>query len=540
MDFAGNRTKFILRGNPASTLGRKSRSVFCINSMPQSTLTVSFGDSIYVFRIVGEHMGRNNPMDIANYQDSASLRAELVSKIAENYYIMRHYEVSVDEYLNITFVSKEYGGDVVSLDGHGSGDIDIVEQSAGIARVEYPNYQVFAKFEVSRCLNGALREEESPEMFLHLDEDDTVEVPTEILRSFFSQVDLPDPRYENLAAYPLRYAILKCRLTYTEAYGQPLQIGVFRHSRYIHLLSGRIDGIHHLDNLPDWNTEVQNERLSYYDHVRDFGCATGLTVRSFFGMPQYAYFLLFNNYEDENYTSSIAISVIAREKSGEIFIRDYGQISIPNFKLVRIPLSAEALELALLVRDILSYTVVVKNGTGLAWKRTYLVERKPYNAQVFLLQNRYGLLESVYAVDEAIEEDTQGTDTVKNGVVDVDITDTSTVYTARLGFKSTWELSLAAEAMRGRFNFRVINEDLVIPIAIIPDTLTIVDTAEDLLSIEFQYRFKLDNTLAGWSAAPILPREPITIWEDERMWSDGIRFETDPSELHYDVNSIEL
>ena len=523
-----------------STVGRKSRSVFCVHTLPQYMLTLTFGDNVLVFRIVGEYMGRNNPMDIANYSDSASLRNELVTKIAENYHIMRYYEVSVDEYLNITFVSREYGGDIVSLDGDGSGDIDVLEQTTGIARTEYPNYQIFAKFEVERSSGASFQQLESPEMFLHLNEENTADVPTEILRSFFSQVDLPDPRFETLAAYPLRYATLKCRLTYSEVYGQPLQVGVLKHSRYFHLLSGRIDGIHHSYNLPDWNTEVQNEHLSYYDYVRDFGCTTGLTVRSFLGMPQYAYFLLFDNYHDESYTNTIGISVIAREKSGEIFIRDYGQISITNYKLVRIPLSAEALELTLMVRELLSYTVVVKNGTGLAWKRTYVMEQKPYNAQVFLLQNKYGLLESVFAVDEAVEEETQGTDTVKNGIVDIDITDTSTVYTARMGFKSAQELSLVAEAMRGRFNFRILDEEMIVPIAIIPDTLTVVDTAEDLLSVEFQYRFKLDNTIAASSAAPIYPTEPITIWNDVIRWTDGIRLETEPSELYYDVNSIEL
>ena len=108
---------------------------------------------------------------------------------------------------------------------------------------------------------------------------------------------------------------------------------------------------------------------------------------------------------------------------------------------------------------------------------------------------------------------------MKNGVVGVDITDTATVHTARTGYKPEREIQLVADAMRGRFNYRIV-DGRAVPIAILPDTLTVTDTAEDLVEADFQYRFNKPST----AKAGNLPVNPGTVekWDDDLTWRDDI------------------
>ena len=117
-----------------------------------------------------------------------------------------------------------------------------------------------------------------------------------------------------------------------------------------------------------------------------------------------------------------------------------------------------------------------------------------------------------------MKEKTEGTDTVRNGTVGADITDTATIHTARTGYRTEREIQLVADAVRGRFNHRIVGGKAV-PIAIIPDSLTVTDTAEDLISAEFQYRFNKPYTSASPGNVPIVPSLPDE-WDDARIWID--------------------
>ena len=406
----------------------------------------------------------------------------------------------------------------MTLDGNGSGDIEQVEQTTGVARVQRPNYGVLAWFEVTRYNGGAVQELATPDMILHLGADNIAELPLEILRHYFAAADVPSLT-ETFNAYPLLYATLKYRLAYTDVSGEIPQAGVVKRSQECILTAGRLDDSHHALNLADWQTSMgASATLSEYKDIRDFASPTGLTVRTYTTLPQYAYFLLFNIYQDNAHTKSLAVRVDVRTKDGHTFPLDMGSVTVQNYNIVRIPLSPSALGIPS-ADDVLSYTVTAQNASGAVWARTFVLERKPHGAQEFLLQNRHGLLETLSTYTSAVEEETDGSDTVKNGVVGADITDTATVHTARTGYKPEREIQLVADAMRGRFNYRII-DGRAVPIAILPDTLTVTDTAEDLLEAEFQYRFNKPSTAKTGN----LPVNPGTVekWDDELIWRDDI------------------
>ena len=519
LDFAGNRPRFLLKGTPVATAGSRSRSVWRVTALPSSVLTVGFGDTVLDFQITSPYQARDRADRIAGYNDTSMLKKELQSKIAEHYTISRHYDVTVADDLTLTVLSKEYGGEVVTVDGNGSGNIEQLEQVAGVARVLHPNYGVFARFEVTRYSGGAVQTLETPDMILHLDADDLAELPLDILRSYFTAADVPGLS-ETFAAYPLQYATLKFRLTYSDVSGEIPQVGVLKHSQEAMLSAGRLDDTHQALNLADWETDMgAAAKLSEYTDIRDFGSPTGLTVRSYVELPQYAYFLLFNTLESASHSRQLNVGVIVRMKDGGIHTANQGQVSVANYNIVRLPLSVAALGLD--PSDVLSYTVSIRNESGAKWTRTYVLGRKPIGAQEFLLQSRYGLLESLSTDTSAVEEQTDGSDTVKNGVVGADITDTATVHTARTGYRTAREIQLVADAMRNRHNYRIIG-DRAVPIAVIPDTLTVTDTAEDLMEAEFQYRFNKPATTTSTGNLPALPNR-LDRWDDVLLWVDDLQ-----------------
>lgn len=519
LDFAGNRPRFLLKGTPVATAGSKSRSAWRVTALPSSVLTVGFGDTVLDFQITSPYQARDRADRIAGYTDTSMLKKELQSKIAEHYTISRLYDVTLADDLTLTFLSKEYGGEVVTVDGNGSGNIEQLEQVSGVARVLRPNYGVFARFEVTRYSGGAVQTLETPDMILHLDADDLAELPLDILRSYFTAADVPSLA-ETFAAYPLQYATLKFRLTYSDVSGEIPQVGVLKHSQEAMLSAGRLNDTHQALNLADWETDMgAAAKLSEYTDIRDFGSPTGLTVRSYVELPQYAYFLLFNTLESASHSRQLNVGVIVRMKDGGIHTANQGQVSVANYNIVRLPLSVTALGLD--PSDVLSYTVSIRNESGAKWTRTYVLGRKPIGAQEFLLQSRYGLLESLSTDTSAVEEQTDGSDTVKNGVVGADITDTATVHTARTGYRTAREIQLVADAMRSRHNYRIIGGRAV-PIAVIPDTLTVTDTAEDLMEAEFQYRFNKPATTTSTGNLPALPNR-LDRWDDVLLWVDDLQ-----------------
>ena len=522
LDFAGNCPRFLLKGTPVATAGSKSRSAWRVNALPSSVLTVGFGDTVLDFQITSPYQARDRADRIAGYNDTSMLKKELQSKIAEHYTISRHYDVTLADDLTLTFLSKEYGGEVVTVDGNGSGNIEQLEQVSGVARVLHPNYGVLARFEVTRYSGGAVQTLETPDMILHLDADDLAELPLDILRSYFTAADVPSLS-ETFAAYPLQYATLKFRLTYSDVSGEIPQVGVLKHSQEAMLSAGRLDDTHQALNLADWETDMgAAAKLSEYTDIRDFGSPTGLTVRSYAELSQYAYFLLFNTLESASHSRQLNVGVIVRMKDGGIHTANQGQVSVANYNIVRLPLSVAALGLD--PSGMLSYTVSIRNESGAKWTRTYVLGRKPVGAQEFLLQSRYGLLESLSTDTSAVEEQTDGSDTVKNGVVGADITDTATVHTARTGYRTAREIQLVADAMRSRHNYRIIGGRAV-PIAVIPDTLTVTDTAEDLIEAEFQYRFNKPATTTSTGNLPILPGT-LERWDDLLLWVDDLQRST--------------
>jgi hypothetical protein len=116
--------------------------------------------------------------------------------------------------------------------------------------------------------------------------------------------------------------------------------------------------------------------------------------------------------------------------------------------LSRVAVSIDALAIA--DWDVIQYTVSftqpsAPNGN---FSRTYQIVTTPYNARIFLLQNKYGLIESFW-IDNLLEEKTvEGNVVILDADYKIDISKVESVFTARTGSKRISEMQLFKQARK--------------------------------------------------------------------------------------------
>jgi len=532
-DFANNAIRYRLSGTPVSTTGRKAVTRYKINTMPRATyyITLRYGTKKFIFEISTSSIAANEPYQIYAYSTTAQRKDELIKKIAQNYYISKDYAVTVSDTLEITFTARQNGGANVSMQtDDSSANIQHVSQTTGIARTEKTGYKLFAKLEVTRFAPSTTTMQ-TPEILLHVDNSNRASLPLALLRSYFQGVDLPGLT-QRLAAYPLKYAMIKCRLVYSDYFDGTVQMIKRSDERY--LVNGKVSESHRGLNVADWSCPMGgNNILRNFVRPRSYGSPSGLTVKSYRDLVQYAYFMLFSSSSTSALISQLQVRIdILNEDGSEINNINPGALSLSNFTIYRVPLSVKALSLQNHSTQILSYTVRIyhTSAPSAVWTRTFVLQEKTYDAKEFLLQNKYGVLESFFIENEMVEKTVDGEKVTCDGKIETDIQDVFTTYTARTGNKSDVEMKLLGEALENKFNYKIVDGALI-PITILPDTLTIFDEGEDLQAAEFQYSLKNPNGTLANPATRILKELEKEAFEEKwdeplyKIWNDELTFE---------------
>ncbi|MCL2436103.1 MAG: hypothetical protein FWD09_08235 [Lentimicrobiaceae bacterium] len=534
-DFANNALSFRLSGTPVAVTGRKAESRYKINTMPRANyyLELTFGTKRLVFYFRNTTSAINEPYAIYLYSSAADRQNELLKKIGQNYYVAKYYSVTVLNTLEIRFTSRQNGGENVTLQTNDSAaNIQFLSQTTGIEKVDKVGYKLFAKLEVTHCAAGITKTVHTPEILLHVSANNRASLPLALLRSYFQEVDTPSLS-QKLAVYKLKYAMIKCCLVYSDYFEDTVQMIKF--SNEYHLVNGKLSEAHRAANLPDWNCPMGgSNKLSSFARPRSYGSPSALTVKSYMDLPQYAYFMLFNPNASTASTSTLQVRIDIRNENGTTKNNiNPGALVITNFSIVRIPLSVKVLSLENHSTQILHYTVRIYHTAAPAavWTRTFVLQEKPFYAKEFLLQNKYGVLESFFIENEMVEKTVDGEKVTSDGKVEIDVQDIFTTFTARTGYKSDFEMKLLSEALENRFHYKIVNGSLL-PITILPDTLTIFDEGEDLQSAEFQYTFKIpDRSLpsptVNMSSGTFEKEVFENTWNEPlyQVWNDRFTFE---------------
>lgn len=532
LDFAGNNAAFKLRGTPYSTNGRRAVSSFQVNRMPALgyRMFVNYGDETLSLTVTTAYNKRDDPAFMMRRTTTASIKEELERKIANNYGILQLYDVTVSDTLRITFTSKEAGGSCVDISSDDpNADIEELGQTTGIERVRRGSYRFVGWLEMEYYEDGAVVTDRTPEITLVPDEDGRAKLPVRIMRTMFSECDIPEPG-EPIAAYVLQKAMIRYRLVYADCFtaGTALQVQSMKSSQYFLLSAGMLNEPARALNIPDWECPADaSQQLSHHPHIRNYGSPPGLTVQSFREMPQYAYFILFDRASGSSLSRTMNVSVNAIAADGTAAAPGAFSLNVQNFNIVRVPLSADALSLP---EDVFVYTVTIsESGSDDAWSRRFVIKQKPHFAKTFLLQNRYGVLESFFAESEMTEKEAKGDEVVRDGGFEIAVTEDATTFTARTGSKTKEELRLLADAMVNALNYRL-DGGTAQAITILPDTLTVFDEDEDLQSAEFQYRLNAPQNDAGEAVASGGIVNGDHVWQDidvsehAMVWDDQICF----------------
>lgn len=529
-DFANNAIGFRLSGTPTAITGKKAETRYKINTLPRATyyLELSFGTKKLSFYCSNADSAKNEPYKIYLYSTAAERQNELMKKIGQNYYITKYYSVTVLSTLEIRFTSRQNGGDNVGLQTDDElANIQFLSQIAGVAKTEKAGYKLFAKMEVTRFAPTTIIEQ-TPEVLLHVDSAGKASLPLALLRSYFQGVDVP-ALSQKLAVYTLKYAMIKCSLIYSDYFDDTVQMINFSNDYY--LVNGKISEAHRAVNQSDWSCPMGgSNKLSSFARPRSYGSPSGLTLKSYADLPQYAYFMFFYADASQSYKSSLQVRIDIRNEDGSTKNNiNPGTLLISNYSIVRIPLSVKALSLTSHSTQILSYTVRIfhNDAQSAVWTRSFVLQEKPFYAKEFLLQNKYGVLESFFIENEMTEKTVDSEVVTCKNNVEIDVQDIFTTFIARTGNKSDVEMKLLGEAMENKFHYKIVNGS-PIPITILPDTLTIMDEGEDLQSAEFQYSFKIpDKTMAVQTSGIDVAHEFETAWEESayQVWNDELIYQ---------------
>jgi len=524
-DFGENLLAFKLQGSPIIANGSPSVTRFQISTMPHSgySIFIGYGTHSFVFTIASANAAQHAPYKIANLNTLSDIRAELEKKIAGNHYISQSYSVSVSPTLGVTFTSVVNGMENVTITSNDPlAIITQTSQVTGISKSRRQNYQIYARITVSHYKNGLLKTETLPDMLTHIDDQGRTRLYLNVLRPYFTQTDIPIIG-EVFAAYVLKYATLKFSMTYSDCFGAPPQVQIPQETSSFYIAAGKLSEECKALNIPDWATPMgASVKFSNFPRPRNYGSANSLTLRSFKEMPQYAYFMLFNFSATPQFTFNLDVTIDVLKRDGtSILNRAMESLIVPNFNIVRIPLSVSALALSSIEDEILTYKVKIRNqNTSEEWSRTFLLQRRPFFSQIFLLQNKQGILESFFIDNEKTEKIVEGDEVTCNGQSILDITSKDIVYTARTGFKSKHEIELLSDAVGNKFNYKIIDE---VPkrITILPDSLVVKDDSEDLQSAEFQYKISEAYNDQGVTAQipPSLPWDDTAIINDQHVLS---------------------
>ena len=483
----------------------------------QNTVTFALSDD---FRLFDRYAGDPAVLTVVPYEKE--MREEFERKIKNNPLISQFYQVSFEKLANTSgafgvwnmrFDAKTaINNDRVSaayinyLVGTGVVQPTLASSRAGAAPNLPENWKLWAKFILTKREDWQkYTQVETPEMLFDIVPEGVffgsgvdllnckVRLPLEILKNYFLTADTPALDEPLLGkngvptAYPIFKNSIKTLCQYTEISGKSMQKGIVRQTKEYTLFNGELDTGFHKNKLFDWATKDFPNFCwipSAQTEIMVWGTNTGDKARIFRDLPQWLY------------VSTLKMktnTTIALKADYPLVIKQGDPVPVPSaFSLTllpemiyRIPISMKNLELP---NNIPSFSVTLKepSATQPFFKRDFEVVEKPYHARVFLLQNKYGLLESFW-INNLLEEKTIDGEAIRlSEFYAVDISKVETVYTARTGSKRIAEMQILKQAIENTDNYIVLDKELI-PITILPLTLQVAEEEDDLQSAEFQF-----------------------------------------------------
>ncbi len=501
--WAGNRNSYELRCNYLDTTGTAaSMLIHRSGSLPAvgRHVVVAVDGTEYTFTVVSE--SSLNTYEVATV-------TELFQKIRNCYYMQQLFEMPIvsgdsDGSRYLSLVGKDVGYHKVEIyctdeNGNVTDDADSMinwvygEGGAGIDTAYKPNYSLSALLEVVVNNGNSLTTHTIGPLSLQPGSDNCVSVRTEALKGLFPQPDMPSVSAGLNTWGILTNAIVKYRLKFGEMWGEdvPLMQNWQSHDWKFGICGEVAERFARVD-LPDWDwvdRQINGNPGIFWIIGEDGGCMR--RVRR--SQAEYIYGFWYDAGEAASATRTVTFSVDGAGVSTSV------EHEAVNGTIYRIPVGP----LALGTSAGPSYDVALSCG-DYTWRRSFVVIPDAFGQHEFVLQNKYGLLQSVVIpeVQRELTTEVEELSVDKRRYLNVSASD---VYTARTDYISKDEARRIAQCLDKEYHYMK-NGEAWLRITIEAGSFTVFDEANDMVRMEWKYRFvenQAENVVNGSLARTI-------------------------------------
>ncbi len=438
-----------------------------------------------MFNIVATSTG--NAYDIAS-------NSELFSKISGCWHVGQVFSILPDETdaTHLAMVAKNVGAhrfEIFCTDAGGNRTgyentmISWILNSGGIDRLERPNYAVAVEMDVVVNSNNNLHTHTVKGLVFQPDGSGNVEIPLDILPGFIPQPDIPTTTPQQGTWTLLTNMLLKYRISYGEMWGEgtPL-VQNWNTTPYLYALCGEEADRFARLNLPDWRcSEVQFSETNNY--FRILGEDDGDTVRVCRNQDEYIYGMWFDTTLSLSTTKNVTMSVSVDGGTANSTIQ-----SVQNGQLYRIPVGPGGVGASAAN----FYTITLVMG-GYTWSRTFVVQPDYFKPTYLLLQSKYGVLRSFVVPQVRREINMEAEELLVDRRRYLNIAEDGEVYTATTAQMTREEARRLAQCIGQQFHYVKCGISWL-RITIEAGSFTVLDESEDMVTLEFSYRFVENQT----------------------------------------------
>ena len=488
LGWARNRNSYRLHCNFLDSAGSR-HYVYCNRSasIPAvgNHVVVAIDGTEYVFTIVATSTG--NAYDVAS-------KSELFDKIRGCWYVQQVFNIpsSNNDATHLSMVAKEVGYHKFEIfctnaDGNRTGYestmLTWTLNGGGVDRQEKPNYAIAVELEVVVNNNNQLKTHLVKGLVFQPDGAGDVEIPLDALPGFISQPDIPTTNPTTGTWDLLTNMLLKYRVSYGEMWGEEVPlVQNWTTTAYKYALCGEMADRFARLNLPDWRSnETQFSETNNY--FRILGEDNGDTIRICRSQAEYIYGMWFDTTLNISTTRNITLSVSV---DGGTAVTTTKQVQ--NGQLYRIPVGLAALG----ITEAKYYTVSLSLG-GHTWSRTFVVQPDYFEPTALLLQNKYGLLRSFTVPRVRRDITTEAEELLVDHRRYLNITEGSEAYTVTTAQMTRKEARRLAQCIGQQYQY-VKCGTAWLRITIEAGSFKVLDEAEDLVTLEFAYRFVENQT----------------------------------------------
>lgn len=376
---------------------------------------------------------------------------------------------------------------------------NILLNTQGSDKKYYPNYAIEARLRVQFNNYNSVTTRQIDGLVFQPDPSGKVEIALDLLADMIPQPDLPPTVNRSSTIEVLTNALMKYRLSYGEIWGEdtPL-IQNWTDGTENMVLCGEVAERFSRLNLSDWD-DTDKQFSESNNILRILGEPSGKRSKVCVGQAEYVYAMWYDSTQALSATKTFYLRVYFNGAAQPSVYT----LTAKNGEIYRIPVGPTALddlfEFANPTLVNQRYYHVRLGNVSYMWEHTYMVMPDYYEPTEFVIQNKYGFLQTLVVPQVRREIVTEAEEMTAERLRYLNITENSEVYTATTALMTREEARRLAMCLGQKYHY-VKNGAAWLRITIEAGSFTVMDAEENMVRVEFQYRFtenQVENIACG-------------------------------------------